>query len=452
MGLSKVFDISRRSLTTYQNAMNVSSHNIANASNKNYSRQRAIIQTETPEVTSNFVWGSGIRLDDVQRVRDDLIDKQILFNQQSYTSNQKQSLLLGQIEMVFSEPSDIGISNLMNQFFNSWNELAVTPNSIPLRNNVVYSAQNLAAKIGSINNDLDIIKSDMFQEFKEKTNAVNEYLTQIRELNTKIYESTAVNRTPNDLSDTRDMLVEELSKLVNLNVTYDTSGNANISIGGVFAVDGSSVTKFEAVVDDGKLKLGIANTDTTVSLKGGELAGISDTYSNKIPNYQTRLDNLFTQIVASVNTIHSSGYSLEEPPQTGINFFDGYINGKLVLNEAIVNDPNKIAVSADGTKGNAELALQLGELNSQKVIEGTTLAAYYNSLISTVGNDKLASDRMTEANSMVLEQLDLQRSSVSGVSIDEEMTDIIKFQRAYGASAKLIKIADEMLETIMNLI
>jgi flagellar hook-associated protein 1 FlgK len=116
MGLSRIFDISRRSLATYQNSMNVASHNISNAANKNYTRQRVNLAAENPGTKCNFVWGTGIKLDSISRVRDGLVDKQLIANQQNYSFSDKQSLILSQIEQVFSEPSEIGISNLMNNF------------------------------------------------------------------------------------------------------------------------------------------------------------------------------------------------------------------------------------------------------------------------------------------------------------------------------------------------
>jgi flagellar hook-associated protein 1 FlgK len=452
MGLSRIFDISRRSLATYQNSMNIASHNISNAANKNYTRQRVNLAAENPETNANFVWGTGIKLDSITRVRDGLVDKQLIANQQNYSFNEKQSLMLSQIEQVFSEPSELGISNLMNNFFNTWNELSVNPNSIPLRNNVIYAAENLATKVDSINRDIDTIKYDMFREFQEKTDTLNSSLNQVTQLNKQIFQATATGLDANDLMDQRDKIIGDLSKLVNLSVNYDNNGSANISIGGVFAADGAAATEFEVVNDNGKLTIAALNTSNHVQLKAGEIAAIADIYSNKIPDYQNDLDYLFTEFVRQVNTVHSSGYTIESTPRTGIDFFKEYKDGKLVISDDILNSPENIAVSADGTDGNGDISVQLADLSTSKTINGASFNSYYNSLISKLGNDKLSVDRQTEANQMILDQLQLQKQSISGVSVDEEMTEIIKYQRAYDASAKLIRIADEMLETIMGLV
>jgi len=151
MALTKIFDISSRSLAVYRRALEVTSHNIVNSANPNYSRQRIMFSTETSNLTAGLVWGNGVKISDVMRVRDRLVDAHIIGTNQKYSDSNRQSQLVGDVEKIFSEPSDLGISNLMTTFFNSFNELAVTPNSVPLRTNVLNSSNNLSAKVTSVN-------------------------------------------------------------------------------------------------------------------------------------------------------------------------------------------------------------------------------------------------------------------------------------------------------------
>ncbi|PKL89283.1 MAG: flagellar hook-associated protein FlgK [Ignavibacteriae bacterium HGW-Ignavibacteriae-2] len=452
MALTRVFDIARRSLSTYQYAMNIAAHNISNAGNENYSRQRASLSTVTPEKNAGFIWGAGIKMDSIQRIRDGIIERQILTNQQSYSNNYKQSQVLSQVEGVFSEPSELGISNLMNQFFNNWNELSVTPNSVPLRNNVIYAAQNLSNKVASVNQDIDTIKYDIYKEFQQSANNVNSYLKQLNQLNQQIYSFTGINQQPNDLLDTRDSVIQQLSKLVNTTVTYDNSGNAAVSIGGAFAVDGHTYTEFEVRLSNDKITLAPVGGDNPAKLSGGEMAAMAEIYNNKIPSYKNDLDNIFSQFVTQVNAIHQSGWTIEDTPRSNIKFFKEYTNGKLVIDNEILNDPKNIAVSADGTNGNGDIAVKLFELSEAKNMSGTTFGNFYSSLMSKLGNDNSSITNMTESSKLVLSQLENQRASVSGVSVDEEMTEIIKFQKAYEASAKLISVSNEMLDTLINLV
>ena len=450
MGLSRIFDISRRSLAVYQRSLDVTAHNISNANNPDYTRQRTIVAPENPEINAGFVWGSGIKITDIERVRDSLIDKQIINYNQKYSDSNRQSEILSQVEQLFAEPGDQGMSNLISSFFNSFQELSVTPNSIPLRNSVINSAQNLSTKITELNNDLDVVKTDLMADFKTKVDSLNELLQNIGELNGRIFEQKSLGQSPNDLMDERDKAISDLSNLVNVTVSYTDKGSAVISLGGVFATDGSYTVKFDIGNINGKLALVTADKNNTVALSGGELNALAEVYNNKIPSYSESIDTIANQIVESVNTIHSAGYDLLG--STGSKFFDGYQNGVLQINQDILDDRRRIAISADGTSGNGDLAKQIGELADQKVLDGSTFTEKYASLINKVGTDKVSNDNLTSSNKLVLDQLTAQRSSYSGVSVDEEMTDILKFQRAYDASAKLIKVADDMLQTLLNMV
>jgi flagellar hook-associated protein 1 FlgK len=173
-------------------------------------------------------------------------------------------------------------------------------------------------------------------------------------------------------------------------------------------------------------------------------------YSNVIPGYQNNLDSFVNQLMTSVNTIHKQGYTLDNPPKTNVSFFSGYSNGVLSINSDILSDPQKIAVSKDGTAANGDLAISISDIATQKVINGTTLGDYYTSLVSKIGSDKSAADQNTQSFQSIVQQLQQRKASVSGVSVDEEMTNILKYQRAYTASAKLIKAADDMLQILLN--
>ena len=452
MALTKIFDISSRSLAVYRRALEVTSHNIVNSANPNYSRQRIMLETETSNLTAGIVWGNGVKIDSVQRMRDKLVDAHILNTNQKFYDSNRQSELVSQIEDVFSEPSDLGVSNLMTTYFNSFNELAVTPNSLPLRTNVLNAANNLSAKVTSINQSLSSLKGDIKQEFHQKVNEVNSLLKQIHQINYEQF-SNAYNGVPvNDLLDQRDGLVDQLSQLVNINVVYDNTNSAVISIGGALAVDRMHAADFVAEEVNGKLNLKVKDGSYPIVLTGGELSALSNVYSKKIPAYQEKLDTVINKLVESVNAVHVNGFTISDPQETGLNFFEGYVNGELIINQEILDDPNKIAISSDGTEGNGDIALTIAQLTDAKLLNGNTLQEGYSSLINDIGNDGMLQNNYTDANQIVLDELGQLKASQSGVSVDEEMTNVLKFQRTYEASAKLIAIADDMLRTILEMV
>lgn len=452
MSISRVFDISRRSLAVYQRSLDLTAHNIANASNPDYSRQRVELTADTPERVNGFIWGTGVKIAQVTRARDTLLEKQVVNFTQRFSNQEKQSLILSQVEQVFAEPGELGLSGVLNKFFNAWQELSVTPNSIPLRNNVINYAQNLSTKIEGLNNDLDIVRSDTVNDFRVQVEDINELLKNIQSLNARIFETNSIGQNANDLMDQRDRAILDLSKIVNIGVTMDTNGIANIAIGGVFAADASYAVEFDFTVTDSNIALVTANDKQLARVSEGQLKALTEVYNVKIPGYTDQLNTLVDKIVQSVNDLHKTGYTITDPLRSGINFFDGYENGKLIINEQITRDPRLIAISADGTAGNNEIALQIAELANSKLMDGQTFSEKYASFISGIGQDKQTVDHLMETNKLVLDQLENQKASYSGVSVDEEMTNILTFQRAYQAAAKVINVADEMIETLLTMV
>jgi flagellar hook-associated protein 1 FlgK len=269
------------------------------------------------------------------------------------------------------------------------------------------------------------MKSGVLSDFKSKVSSLNFLVARINDLNQQIVKTSAVGQAPNDLIDKRDEAIDELSKLANISVNYNEDNAALISIGGVFAIDNANYVQFDISQSNGKLQINTKDGNSTINLTGGELFALSNTYSNTIPNYVNQLDGIVSAIYSKVNIEHEKGYTIDNPPQTGLSFFESYLNGELKINESILNDPKKIAISADGTNGNGDIAVAISELQSTQILNGSTISEAYSFLVSNLGNDKLNAQEIAEGSELVSAQLEQQRSSVSGVSVDEEMTNLI---------------------------
>ncbi len=464
MGIGRLLDISVRSMAAYQRAMDVTSQNISNAGNPEYTRQKTIFATEETQAGI----GMGVKIQDVLRIKNNLLDNQIRKYQSSLSDAEKRSELLQQIESVIAEPSDIGISSYMNEFFNSWSQLATNPNSTQLRTQVIQKAQRLSERFAEIFEGFSSVQSVLQKEAVAKTNQLNEYLKEISEMNHRIYESEARGIKASELKDKRDSLIDKVSELANITVNYNEFGAAIINVGGVQGADQNGYTEFEVSFINNKMRITSKNDKNAIALlNSGELFTASDLYSNRIPEYRTNLENLATAFINKVNEFHMQGFTLVQNGSsvTGIPFFgsldikgnviNAFVNGQLKINENILNNPKNIAVSSSANNdGNGSIAnlisslsdLKLGELGDQSLLES------YTGFLNTFGVDKVVSDNKIESNSLVIQQLKNQKSSYSGVSIDEEMTNVIKFQRSYEAAAKLIKVVNDMMETIIQLV
>lgn len=449
MSISNLLNISRYSLGVYQKAMEVTSHNISNANNPNFSRQQVVLSTAPTSHRVEGEYGSGVKLEDVIRIKNSLTELQIRTYNQKYGDLNKRSEVLEQVESVFAEPTDLGLSNLMNTFFNSWDEVATTPTSVPLRSKVVENAKKLAVQVQNIYDGLTNSKADVLAETNRVIKEVNQHLSDIQSLNQQVSEAKLNGVSANDLLDQRDRKINELSLLTNINVTTNDNDIVSISIGGVFAVDQYYSAQFSSDIVDNKLI--VTDGNNNLALNGGELFALTDLYSKDITDYLNRIDNIAQQLVTSVNAIHSTGFTNHSTPQTGINFFTSYSAGKLEINSQLLDDPNYVAISGNGQSGNGEIALQLADLAKTKVINNQSIGDYYNAFVSEVGMNKQINDQGMESNKLVIDQLEVQKASYSGVSLDEEMTNVIKFQRAYDASARLVRVADEMLQSLLNM-
>ena len=453
MAISRIFDISKRSLSVYRKAMDVAAHNVANAGNEDYSRQRITVTSATPSVTQQFQWGSGVEIGTLKRIEDNLLTNQIIQNNQKYNGYNKQAELLSQVEVVFGEPTEFGLANYLNKFFDSFTSLSASPSSVEARKEVIYSAQNLSNKVKNVYDTLVSVKSDMEESLRQQTKRVNNLLSELKGVNLKIFQATAQGSEANDLMDKRDKIVNELSTLANIKVRYENTGAAQVYVGGVFGVSMDSVAEFKVIKGaDGDLEVRTTNGDVKLILNEGEMGGITTIYNKKINSYLDRIDTLMNTLKDAVNNIHQKGYTLDATPMTGIKFFDDYKNGKLQINNQIITNPNKIAVSGDGTAGNGEYALQLAELKTADLFGGMNVMQYYADIVSDIGNTANSSKSQAESTDLVLQQLKSQKDSKTAVSIDEEMTNILQYQKSFNASAKMVKMANDMMDALFNMV
>jgi flagellar hook-associated protein 1 FlgK len=452
MGINSVFSIAKSSLFAHQQALAITSTNLANANNPAYSRQVALFGALPPDHRASFSFGTGVAVQDVMRIRNNVTDIQIRSNNHGYYDAEKKSTVLSQIESLFSEPSEFGLSNLMSKFFNSWDELALDPQSLSLRTSVVQSAQMMAEKISTIHQGISQTRLDNQNEANDITNNINGILKQLNAINKKIFEGSAVSSTVNDLVDTRDAMLEELSQYVNINVSIDENQVANVSIGGVFAVDGLHYQQFEVNRENDKLSLITTDNGARATLSGGSLNALLNLHNNELPKQLATLDELAITLMDNVNSIHSQGFSITDPPLTGIDFFTEYKNGKLEINEDILNDPYYIAISEDGMSGDNAIAIKMAELKNGEVLNGRTLSEQYSDFITSIANELNLQEQNVESYSLVLSQLEQTKLEYSGVSTDEEMMNVMKYQRSYDAAAKLITVADELMQTLLTLV
>lgn len=453
-GLFGLLEIGRRGLSAHTTAMNVTSHNIANAAAPGYTRQRADLAATLPlRSVQGLLIGTGVTVEAIQRLRDRFIDTQYRQANSSLGSANARYGVLSQVELSLGEPSENGLQAVLGRFFNSFQELASHPEEMGARQAVLQQANALVSTFNRISSNLTTQRSNVADDASNNVARINELTRQIAELNRRISVAQTSGSPPSDLMDQRDLALDELSRLASVSASLDSHGAMLVSIGGVMvAGNGTSVTLQSSIVG-GVLKV-TTSGGQDVPMLGGEVGSALELYNTTIPGYMSQLDELANAIISRVNAVHSAGYGLGNPPQTGINFFTGSGAAGIAVNVQISSDLNNIAASSNGQPGDNQNALALFGISNERLMGGGTLTVsqYYGNFVSALGAAVSGAQSSGSGAELVLAQLSARRESVSGVSLDEEMTNMIKFQRAFEAAARVISTSDELIQTILTMV
>jgi flagellar hook-associated protein 1 len=463
-GLFDILGIAARSLQTQQTAISVTGNNLANSSNPAYARQRAVIIESMSSPSSAGLVGTGSEVETIQQIRSALLDGQIQSegSTMGYWQQQQQALQTVQADLgqeittstaAGGTTTSQGISAALTDLFGSFQSLSTDPTSMAQRQVVLMQASNLAGQFNQVSQELGSLRATLNDTLQSNVTDVNGLLSDIAGLNGQISTTELqTNGTANDLRDLRQQKIEQLSSLVKVDTATQSDGTVNVSIGGELLVSGSSVTDTLQTYDagGGQLLVQTATGGTALTLGGGSMQGIIDVRDGSLATLSSNLDTLANQLITQVNTIHDAGYSLTG--STGAKFFEGSDAGTISVNTALLNDPSLLQASGTkGVTGDNQVALQLAQLASQPLagLGNQTLGQSYDASVATLGQALSSANGNVSDQQIVQNMLQQQRDSVSGVSIDEEMTNLMTYERAYQASAQVITVVDSLLATLM---
>lgn len=455
------FTIGLRALSVSQQALEIISHNIANINTPGHSKQEAVIKTTDPQylptlnrsINSGQV-GTGVEIEQVRRLRDQYADTQLRNELPNLGKLQYSIDILQQTGIIFSEPGTSGLSSVMNDYWNSWKDLEASPEDSARRQSLIDKTKTLTTFFKSIYSRLTQLRSDINTEIKNKIDEINNYASQIKELNKTIKDANIVGDVPNDLMDRRDLLIDKLSQIVNVNVKDSRFGQIDIFVGSKALVRGGEFYSVEASLDSTTKYYDIlwADDGTEVNLQNGEIFALKNFRDDYIASIIDKMNNFVSTLIGSTNAAHSSGFGLDGI-STGNDFFTGSDMTDIAINPALDDDINLIAAaSSSGQSGDNSNIQNISALRESLLLEGGTLNFdnYYNGMIIQLGVDGQQCSRELENTELLIDKINLRKDSVSGVSLDEEMVNMVKFQHAYNAAAKIISTMDELFDTIIN--
>ncbi|PJA26677.1 MAG: flagellar hook-associated protein FlgK [candidate division Zixibacteria bacterium CG_4_9_14_3_um_filter_46_8] len=457
-GINVGFEIARRALLAQQYGMNVAGHNIANISTPGYTRQDVNFEATEPMKILAGYGGTGVEVAAMRRIRSLFLDTQMYKENQGLGQWQSLDQTWNQVEMIFSEPSDTGLSQMMSDFWNAWEDLGDSTEELAAKNSVKEKASSVINGFHQIIGQLKDLRRSLDTEIGQTVGEINGYIHQIAQLNGSIAQMEAGGQQANDLRDQRGYLTEQLSKIMNIQEVEQSDGTISLSVGSVSLVNQSNYndlgTEVSHLSGDPITKVVLSSNSMEINVKGGSLKGMLEARDEIIPEKMAELDAFAAQLVQSINSVHSAGYTTDG--LTGIDFFDpeGTTAETISLSFEIEEDANNIAISQNGTPGDNSNVLAILDLRDQYLMNGNsaTFGDYYNSVIGEIGSRAQEASNLSSNHQLLVNQIEYRRQAVSGVSLDEEMANMISYEHAYGAAAKLMNVMDTAMETIINML
>ena len=449
-GLNTSMDIAVQALQAEQGALSVTSNNISNVNTPGYSRQVAVFDEAPTFQQGSETIGGGVTLQQFQSVRDQLLQLRLYEETQQQGNSQTQLNSLNQIEGIFSDPTQ-GVGGALSAFFNSLNQLSTNPTDSSARQQVLTAANNLANSFHQAVSSLGTIQSGLDQSVPQTVDQINRLTSQIATLNGQVAQDQGLGQDPGTTQDQRDELIRQLSSLVNVSVTQTEHGLTLTTANGVpLVVAGQSFALQSGTGSTGSQDVFSAQgQDITSQIQGGKLGGTLQVRDQAIPQLLSQLNDLASQFATAFNTQHQAGFDLSG--NAGQNFFTPLASAtNAAANFGVaITDPSLIAASSDGSAGSNGNLTPLIALSNQQLPSGSTPVGMYSNLVLQVGNLGANAQSDVNASNLSVQQITDQRSAVSGVSVDEESTNMINYQRAYEAAARVVTTVDEMTQTVL---
>ncbi len=464
-------NVGQRAMMNSQAALQTVSHNIANKNTEGYSRQQVETFSNFPNGAGKMRIGTGARAVTVQRVNNPYLEKQLAGEKSQLGFLNGQNVALMRLEQVYNEQQVDGLNSSIGKFFNSFRELSTNPESMPKRIAVKESADLLVRDFNRVGEQLADIRKEANGQAQVQVNEINSVTQEIASLNMQVQKVEIGGGFANDERDRRDALLKNLGELIDIKWAEGKDSTVTISTADdAILVVGNEARKLEAVSTPGRENKAEGDFDImyyhneyaepmvlTDRIRGGKLGGLLSVRDGDVTEFGRKIDMLSFEIANRVNDLHRQGHNAYN--QRGEDFFahvgsqDG-ASGTIKINPTILGDVGRIVAGADpNSPGDNRIANMISDVqHSKSMLDGaTSIDEYYNGMVAELGLRTQNINGMVATQEGVVNQLENLRESYSGVNIDEEIASMIEWQKQFDASARIIRTADEMLDTVINI-
>ncbi len=464
MSTFSMFEIGKSALIASKRSMDITSHNIANAATPGYSRQDAFLEPLIQR-QSQMISGVGVRVADVKRNRDIFVDAVLRNESGREAAFLVQQEVLDHIQTAVAEPGGNSIRNAIDSFWSAWQDLSSNPASAAARAQLMERGRSLVDMFNHLGGQLDSVTEDIDVHIESVVVRVNDLAERVAGLNVEIARALARQEPASDLMDKRDLLLDELAQLTGGTVSFSGEGNAvRFTIGGFPIVDRDKTHKLEVSSSPAGTEFtwrsSPGDPPQTVPNVGGRLGGLKAAKEQLVLEFKQQLDTLFRDIVRSVNSAHQNGYTLSGA--AGDVFFttpaSGFYLGSVAVNPDIVADQSNIAASDEATDPyNGDIAHMIANIladgcpdpdNPTETID--PFVGTWTAMLGALGAKAQKVETGVTTQGLLVKELRNRRDSISGVSVDEEVAQLIRQQHAFSAASRVITVADEVIDTIIN--
>jgi flagellar hook-associated protein 1 FlgK len=446
-------NIGLTSLYAQRRGLELTGHNVANVNTEGYSRQRLQLQADGGPLLGavHSVWngaGNGVEVADVQRLRDVFLESQALQARGTDAGLRGNQVILSRVETILAEPGDAGIQSQLSDFWSGWDDVANKPDDLAARSQLLERAQTLVSGLNGAGDRLAEQWSASYEQLSATVDEVNATAAAVAELNGAIATATQSGLSPNDLADQRDLLVQKLGQLAGVSLRPGVDGGVDVFLGGTALVRGESAERLQMqgsekmTLPTSAVAIGWEGTGYAVA-PGGVIGGGVQALNDVLPRYAQKLIDIGDTLADVVNTQHRAGADL-----SGAAGGDVFVRGADGRVRVAVTDATRLAASAGSAAADRDGA-NAGRLAELSGLNGGP-DALYRQLIVGLGVEAQTANRRVDIQAGILSQIDAGREAESGVNIDEEMTNMLAYQRAYEGAARFISTVDSMLDTLIN--
>ena len=394
--------------------------------------------------------GTGVTVAEISRQYDALLLTALRMSS-SRVAHQR-TLLNGleRLNAMLSEPSESSLNSLLAEFFEAWRDLASNPENIGNRAIVIERARLVLSRFQNLKSQLDHEKILVRLQFETEVEQLNGWLEHVARLNEQIVAAKSAGLQPNDLMDERDAVLRQIAERISIHVFEQPNGSVIVTANGHELVSNAQFRSIKVVLSDNGMPTAVlSDTDETLPLGEGILAALREFFQQVLETVQSQLKALIDNLAQAVNALHQNGYGLDG--STGEPFFV-LVNDEWQVNPVLIEDPRKLAASATGSIGNGEIAASIAKLAEEPLagLNGQSVLGAYRNLVGLVAAKTQGVQNAHSAFSEVQKFLQNRRDMVSGVSIDEELVDLMRFQQAYLAAARVIQAVDNLVNELLN--